>query len=153
MRHIRIRVAGALVAMTVVANLLPWPLAVPFGSAFAASLANTSPSLTPQINRDGNVTVTVTPRNIVPGASSWDFDVKLETHTQPLDQDMIRAAVLIDANGKSHVPVAWDGSPAGGHHRRGVLRFQPLAPTPATMELRIQGVGGVEVRVFRWQLK
>jgi hypothetical protein len=153
MKQIGLLVAGVLVAMTANANLLPWLLAIPSGSAFAASLANTSPSLTSQTNRDGNVTVTVTPRNIAPGASSWDFDVKLETHTQPLDQDMTRVAVLIDTNGKSHVPVAWDGSPAGGHHRRGLLRFRPLAETPATMELRIQGIGGVEVRVFRWKLK
>ena len=153
MKHNGLRLAGVLVVMTVVANLLPWLLAIPSGSAFAASSANTSPSLAPQISRDGNVTVTVTPRNIAPGASSWDFEVKLETHTQPLDQDMTRIAVLIDTNGKSHVPGAWEGSPPGGHHRRGLLRFRPLAETPATMELRIQGIDGVEVRVFRWQLK
>ncbi|HSD96627.1 MAG TPA: hypothetical protein VLB06_05720 [Sulfuricaulis sp.] len=153
MKQIGLRMAGVLVALSVVANMLPWLFAVPFGSAFAASLDDMSPTLAPQTSREGNVTVTVTPRNIAPGASSWDFEVKLETHTQPLDQDMTGVAVLIDTNGKSHVPVAWDGSPAGGHHRRGLLRFRPLAETPATMELRIQGIGGVEVRVFRWQLK
>jgi hypothetical protein len=153
MKHIGLRLAGVLVAMTVVTNLLPWLNAAPSGSVFAASSANRPSALAPQTNREGNVTVTVTPRNLALGASSWDFEVSLETHTQPLDQDMTRVAVLIDTNGKSHVPVAWDGSPAGGHHRRGLLRFRPLAETPATMELRIQGIGGVEVRVFRWQLK
>jgi hypothetical protein len=153
MKHNGLRLAGVLVVMTVVANLLPWLLAIPSGSAFAASSANTSPSLAPQISRDGNVTVTVTPRNIAPGASSWDFEVILETHTQPLDQDMTRIAVLIDTNGKSHVPVAWEGSPPGGHHRRGLLRFRPLARDTVAMELRIQGIGGVGARVFRWQLR
>jgi len=153
MKQIGLLVAGVLVAMTVAANRLPWLHAAPSGIAFAASSDDTSPSLAPQTNREGNVTVTVMPRTIAPGTSSWDFEVKLETHTQPLDQDMTRVAVLVDAQGKPHAPIAWEGSPAGGHHRRGLLRFRPLAETPATMELRIQGIGGVEARVFRWQLK
>ncbi|MGE5240565.1 MAG: hypothetical protein ACM3NI_02870, partial [Bacteroidota bacterium] len=100
--------------------------------------------------REGGVNVTVMPRNLAAGASSWDFEVVLETHTQPLDQNLTKTAVLIDAQGKPHGPLAWDGTPPGGHHRRGVLRFPPLAGNPAAVELRIQGVGGVD-RTFRWQ--
>ena len=77
----------------------------------------------------------------------------LETHTQPLDQDLTRAARLVDAQGRQYPPLAWDGDPPGGHHRRGVLRFRPLAGSAESLELRLNGVGGVEVRAFRWQLR
>ncbi len=119
-----------------------------WGNAFAAP-----PGLTEQTSREGGVTVKVTPRNLGPGASSWVFEVVLETHTQPLDQDLTKAAALVDAQGKAHAPLAWEGSPPGGHHRSGLLRFQPLPGNPAAVELRIQGIGGVAARVFRWQLK
>jgi len=123
-------------------------------AAFAASAyAAPSPDPAAQINREGNVTVMVTPRNLSTGASSWDFEVMLDTHTQPLNQDLTKVAALIDAQGKPHAPVGWEGDPPGGHHRRGVLRFQPLAGNPAVVELRIQDIGGVATRVFRWQLK
>jgi len=120
---------------------------------FAAPADAASSGLTAQTSREGNVNVTVTPRNLAPGASSWDFEVVLETHTQPLDQDLTKVAALIDAQGKPHAPLGWEGDPAGGHHRRGVLRFQPLAGNPAAVELRVRDIGGVETRVFRWQLR
>jgi len=121
---------------------------VSWGNALAAPSG-----LTEQTSREGGVTVKVKPQNLEPGASSWDFEVVLETHTQPLDQDLTKVAALVDTQGKAHAPLAWEGSPPGGHHRRGLLRFQPLAGNPAAAELRIHGIGGVEVRVFRWQLK
>ncbi len=121
-------------------------------NTFAAPLNRVPSSLTMQTSREGNVIVTVTPRNLVPGASHWDFEVTLETHTQPLDQDMIRITSLIDVNGTAHAPISWEGDAPGGHHRRGVLRFKPLAGNPKVVEFRIQGIGGIEARVFRWQL-
>ena len=138
MKHMKRRFIGVFFMMMVMTC----------GTAFAASSG-----LTAQVSREGNVNVTVTPRNLAPGASSWDFEVVLETHTQPLDQDLTKAAVLIDAQGKSHAPRGWDGDPPGGHHRRGVLRFQSLAGNPAAVELRLSGVGGTDVRTFRWQLR
>jgi len=122
------------------------------GITFAAAADAASSDLKTQTSREGNVNVTVTPRSLAPGASSWDFEVVLETHTQPLDQDLTKVAALIDAHGRPHAPLAWEGSPPGGHHRRGLLRFQPLAGNPAIAELRLHGIGGVD-RTFRWQLK
>lgn len=119
--------------------------------AVIAAGALAAPALTAQTNRDGGVTVTVTPKNLAPGAASWDFDVKLETHTQSLDQDLMRAAVLVDAQGQTQAPIAWEGDPPGGHHRQGVLRFRPLAGSPAAVELRIFDLGGIKTRSFRWQ--
>ena len=111
-----------------------------------------TPGLTAQISREGGVNVTVTPRNLAPNATSWDFEVVLETHTQPLDQDLTKVAVLVDAQGKAHAPLGWKGDPPGSHHRRGVLQFRPLAGNPAMVELRLHGIGGVD-RTFRWQIR
>jgi hypothetical protein len=104
-----------------------------------------------QTNREGSVTVKVTPRNISPQAKSWDFEITLTTHTVSLDQDMGRAAVLVFGSGKQ-APLAWEGDPPGGHHRKGVLRFLPPSVFPRFIELHISGIGDVSPRVFRWRL-
>jgi len=121
-------------------------------SAMAAPPDRTQPALAAQTSREGGVTVTVTPKNLAPGAPSWDFEVTLETHTQPLSQDLTRAVLLIGAQGPPQSPLAWEGDPPGGHHRHGLLRFRPPAGHPAIVELRILGIGGVDVRTFRWRL-
>jgi len=155
MRHITLHRSGVVIAVAIglvgaVFSALdpPW-----HGSAFAATPAGTRAILAAQTNREGGVTVKVTPRNLAPDAASWEFEIILDTHTQALNQDLSRSAVLIDAAGKSHTAVGWEGDPPGGHHRRGVLRFQPLPGKQAAVELRVTDIGGVEVRIFRWQLE
>lgn len=124
-----------------------------YGSVFAATPAGTQLSLAAQTSREGGVVVKVVPRISMPGTTSWDFEITLETHTQALNQDLTRSAVLIDAAGNSHAPISWEGDPPGGHHRRGLLRFQPLPGKQTAIELRITAIGGVEVRAFRWRLE
>ncbi len=104
-------------------------------------------------SREGPVTVKVTPKNISAGAKSWDFEISLNTHSVPLDQDMTLAAVLIEDSGKPQAPKAWDGDPPGGHHRKGTLKFQPPVAMPKQIELQVKGIGGINQRVFRWSLK
>lgn len=104
-------------------------------------------------NREGPVTVTVTPKEISPQAETWDFEVTLETHSASLDQDLTRVAVLIDASGTARPPLGWEGDPPGGHHRKGVLRFSRSAEETEFVELRLSGVGGVPRRAFRWRLR
>lgn len=117
--------------------------------AVAGGAGRTLPS---QTSREGAATVKVTPRNIAPGAKTWDFEVSMDTHSGSLDEDMTRAAALIDTSGRAQPPLAWEGAPPSGHHRKGVLRFEALPGSPASLELRIDGVGGVQQRVFRWRL-
>lgn len=105
----------------------------------------------PQTDRSGAVTVKVTPLNIARQATSWNFEVELNTHAAALDQDMTRAGVLIDSVGGEQLPLAWDGDAPGGHHRKGVLRFQPLPDRPEFIELRLRDIGGIGERVFRWR--
>ena len=102
-------------------------------------------------DEQANVTVTVTPTDLVPDSKEWKFDIVMDTHSVELDQDLIKSAVLIDNQGKEYKPIAWEG-PVGGHHREGVLVFSAVEPTPQAVELKISGLGDV-VRSFAWQLK
>ncbi len=120
-------------------------------AALSAS-ALAAAALAPQTRNEGGVRVTVAPRGISPAADPWEFEVTLETHSVTLDQDLTRASVLVDAQENRYAPIAWEGDPPGGHHRKGVLRFKALPELPPALELRIGGVGGVE-RVFRWRIE
>jgi hypothetical protein len=121
--------------------------------AFALSwgmAAHGADKLPPRTSSQAGVTVKVQPRAVT--AQALEFDVTLDTHTQELHDDLAKSAVLV-ADGKEHAPKGWKGAPAGGHHRKGVLTFGPIAPAPAQMELRIQRAGEASPRTFRWQLQ
>jgi hypothetical protein len=75
-----------------------------------------------------------------------------DTHTQQLKDELMKSAVLV-ADGKALAPAAWQGDPPGGHHRKGVLRFDAVTPRPKTMELTIARSGEPKARSFRWQLR
>ena len=132
--------SGTLSAKTIVEFFVTSSLAAPM-------------ALAPQARSEGGVHVKVTPKNITVPADTWDFEVALNTHSVALDQDLAKTTVLVDAQGEQYLPIAWEGDPPGGHHRSGILRFKPLAVMPSSLELRISGVGGIDTRVFRWQLQ
>lgn len=106
----------------------------------------------PQVNNERGVKVTVTLKHILGGAKTWDFEAVLETHTQDLSDDLAKSAVLI-ADGKQYTPLGWEGAPAGGHHRKGVLRFKAITPQPAEAELQIRLSGDASPRSFKWLLR
>lgn len=97
------------------------------------------------------VNVTVTPLELSPQAKEWKFDVGMNTHSVTLDQDMLKVAILLDDRGNEYKPLLWEGDPAGGHHREGVLVFSSIISAPKSVELKISGIGGVE-RSFIWRL-
>lgn len=99
------------------------------------------------------VTVAVTPVNLAAGAKTWDFTVVLDTHTQDLSDDLVKSAVLLDDKGNQFKALAWEGDAPGGHHRSGVLKFNPVALSPQALELRISRPGEAKARIFRWGLK
>jgi len=120
------------------------------------SLALASPGvvaadgLPSRTTQQAGVTVKVEPRALAP--AGWDFHVTFDTHTQELKDDLLKSAVLVADGGKPAAPVAWNGDPPGGHHRKGVLRFAAVAPSPVQIELRIQRPGEPAARIFRWEL-
>lgn len=131
--------SGAFALSTAIAGFIPVP------SVDAAA------QLKPQVNREGMVEVKVTPRSLAADTKVWEFEVAFNTHVTPIDGDPAQFSVLVDAQGKMHKALAWKGSPPGGHHRKGVLQFKPIAGA-TEIELHINGVGGVATRSFRWRL-
>ncbi|OJX76752.1 hypothetical protein [Magnetospirillum sp. 64-120] len=103
-----------------------------------------------QTDRQGQVTVKVAPLALK--ADGWIFDVVFDTHSVALDHDVTAVAALIGPDGREHKPTAWNGDPAGGHHRKGNLVFQPLDPMPSTLILKFRNVGPVPERSFSWPL-
>jgi hypothetical protein len=134
----RIWIAAGLIA----AELAAHPSLV---AAQGAALAARSSS-------ERGVTVTVKPMSLARDAKSWDFEIVLDTHSQDLGDDLVKAARLVDGDGREYAPTAWDGAAPGGHHRKGVLRFMPISPPPRSIELQIRRPGEASPRVFRWQL-
>lgn len=129
----------------------------------ARTAASSSPSATsvqkvqespfkPQTILGGNVSVTVTPRQLRGGVQDWEFAVTLETHSVELNDDLRQVSLLVDQTGKEYKPEAWDGDPPGGHHRSGRLRFKAITPPPSAVRLKILRVGGVPERSFEWNL-
>lgn len=118
-------------------------LAIP--SAQAAS------NLPPQSSSQAGVSVQVTPRAI--SGSTWEFEFSINTHSGDLSEDLEKAVVLVADGRTSYAPVAWQGDPPGGHHRKGVLRVKAISPQPQAIELTLQRPGEPSPRSFRWQLK
>jgi hypothetical protein len=71
----------------------------------------------------------------------------MSTHSVELDQDMSEVASLTDALGKKNKVLRWEGAPAGGHHREGMLVFEPITPYPKSLTLIIDNIGDVERRL------
>ena len=112
---------------------------------------NTPQTWESKIDEQENVTVTVTPADLGTESREWKFDIVMSTHSVELDQDMATIAVLVDDFGKEYRPVRWEGVPAGGHHREGVLTFNQIIPAPKSIKMKISSVGDV-IRNFTWQL-
>jgi hypothetical protein len=104
-------------------------------------------------NDAGGVRVVVKPKAIEAGASMWEFEITMDTHTKPLSDDLSRIAVLVDGSGGRYLPLAWQGDPPGGHHRKGILQFPAPETKSGKVELQISGVGGSENRVFQWEIE
>jgi len=112
----------------------------------------TEQKLESKVDDQALVTVAVTPINISSQSKEWKFDIVMDTHSVELDQDMTESAVLIDGQDKEYKPIGWEG-PSGGHHREGVLVFDPIEPMPKYIELKIKNIGGVTERLFKWNIE
>jgi hypothetical protein len=113
------------------------------------SNANAYESITSRAN---NVTVDVVPVQLASGKPA-KFEVRMNTHSVPLEQDLVVVSTLKDDLGGNYKPVKWEGSPPGGHHRRGVLEFPVLKGSPKSVKLVIREVAGVPERIFEWKIE
>lgn len=104
--------------------------------------------LSPRRNDAGQVSIDVTPLTL--GDDVWEFEVALNTHSVNLDFDVTKVSALRCDQGQEYLPVAWDGSSPGGHHRSGVLKFPALDHPTSFVEIVIRDVASVPERVFEW---
>lgn len=109
-------------------------------------------TLQTQILTDGTVTYKVTPKDLTVSATTWDFEISLDTHTGSLDQDLVAIVRLVDDKGNEYKSSQWEGDPPGGHHREGTLEFSPITPRPTFVELNIQTTGSTEKTSLRWNI-
>lgn len=103
-------------------------------------------------NSEGSVAITVTPLNLKNNSSTWNFEVDLNTHSGSLDANLITISELMDDQKKLYKPISWEGDGPGGHHRKGILKFNPISLKSKFFELKIKNIGGVLERSFKWNL-
>lgn len=124
--------------------------ALAIGMAFSARAQ--SAALIARTSDAGGVRVVVKPKSVAPGAA-WEFEVTMDTHTTPLNEDLTKTTVLLDDSQQRYVPIGWQGDAPGGHHRKGLLRFAAPTGQPKSFEMQMDGVGGPGKRVFQWAAK
>lgn len=78
------------------------------------------------------------------------FDISMQTHTIELAEDLMQISELQDQDGGVYKPMAWEGAPAGGHHRAGLLKFT-LDNRPKNITLTIRQFQGEDL-VFNWSV-
>ena len=103
-------------------------------------------------NRENRVRVEVRPVNLTPGEPAR-FEVRMNTHSVNLGQDMVAVSVCKDDQGREYRPVSWQGSPSGGHHRSGILEFPVLEGNPDRVTFVITNIANVPERTFEWKLE
>ena len=105
-----------------------------------------------QSNKENGVRVDAIPVELTAG-SEVRFEVRMNTHSVALDQDLTVISLLKDNKGNIFQATGWEGSPPGGHHRSGTLSFPALAQGTETVTLIIKGVGKDSERIFSWQVQ
>jgi len=143
-------IIGVIVFISIIIVLFTYNWA---DSDLKINISSSQNVLSTQTSSEGLVTVKVTPKDLLPSFLSWDFEIILDTHSGNLDQDLIKTSVLIDDKGNQFNPISWEGDPPQGHHRQGILKFNPIFPRPKSIELIINQVGGISERSFKWQLR
>lgn len=115
-----------------------------------AVVASAEPGATKR-DRQGPVTVTLTPLSAPAAGALLKFEVRLDTHSGSLDDVALERAVVIRAaDGKEVAPTGVEQAKGGGHHRDAVVVFAPVQGRE--VHVVVKGVGGVAERSFVWPL-
>ena len=108
-------------------------------------------------DKQGAVTVNVTPLNLDNPSDQLEFDIALETHSVDLSMDLATLATLTTDKGVTVQATLWD-APRGGHHVEGKLVFPATNDGKSILEgadkltITITNVDAAS-RVFEWQLQ
>ena len=119
---------------------------------FLVNLAADALAYKTKSNKENRVRVDVRPVQLFPGKPA-KFEIRMNTHSGDLSQDLIAVCTLKDSNGREYRPINWNGSPPGGHHRSGVLEFSELDEGTESITLVIREVADVPERVFNWSIE
>jgi len=150
------RAGSAATATPLVSPLVP-ATPPPTQSAPAAQTSGPAPAeqLT-QTDRQGAVTIAVTPLNLDNPGDTLDFDVALNTHSVDLSMDLAGLSQLTTDTGSTVQATRWE-APRGGHHLDGKLSFPArvsgglLLQGARQLTLTIRNVDAPE-RAFVWEL-
>lgn len=82
------------------------------------------------------------------------FEIILDTHSDDLSRYKLVELSTLKIEGGSEIKAsAWEKPGGGGHHVSGTIIFDvPTFSSANYIELVVKNVGGVEERVFRWDL-
>lgn len=105
-----------------------------------------------QSNNVNSVRVDVVPVQLSLGKQA-KFEIRLNTHSVPLGYDLVAVSLLKDDQGREYSASAWNGSPAGGHHRSGVLEFPEIDKGAKSITLYLKNIADVPERIFEWKLE
>ena len=119
---------------------------------FLVTLAADALAYKTKSNKENRVRVDVRPVQLSPGKPA-KFEIRMNTHSGDLSQDLIAVCTLTDSSGREYRPINWDGSPPGGHHRSGVLEFSDLGEEAKSITLVIREVANVPERIFNWSIE
>jgi hypothetical protein len=119
---------------------------------FLVTLAADASAYKTKSNKKNSVRVDVRPVQLLPGKPA-KFEIRMNTHSGDLSQDLIAVCLLKDSSGREYRPINWNGSPPGGHHRSGVLEFSELAEGAESITLVIREVANVPERAFNWTVE
>lgn len=119
---------------------------------FGIDLALAAGAYEQKSSRENMVRVNVVPLQLKSGLPAM-FEVRMNTHSVDLSQNMTASSILRDKRGHEYQPVEWNGSPPGGHHRKGVLEFPELEGSPNSVTLVIKNIANVPERIFKWKVE
>lgn len=80
------------------------------------------------------------------------FSIKFTTHAGSMDFQMDDIAALLINDEKVSLQGLWEGSPPGGHHRSGELRYENIPTDVQSITLKLSAEGKLGVRRFVWDL-
>jgi hypothetical protein len=134
------------------------PVTTPVTESEPSASAPAAASLLSQTVQAGMVGVTVQPLNLgTQGTDTLDFEVKLETHSGSLDDDLSKLAVL--RVGDVEVAASAWAAPSGGHHIDGILSFpavdtsgKPILEGATEISLILRDLAGAGEQVLTWAL-